>query len=327
MTAFTIVMEMENATLISGEEVREVIEGLHAQISGFVRRNSGQRPQIIFVQAGEHEETQILADLVGANAGELTQLADFEFVSVPNGRYYQLKNTGIARSKGDIVILLDSDALAEPGWLDAMLKPFDDPKTVVVNGHTFLDHHDFASRTFALIWFFPLRDNDQRMARRRSLNANNCAFRGDWIRSHRFPDNNGFKVSCTLLVDEMKREGIEMARVPAYTRHAAPRGAQFFFWRALVTGRDADRKFALRRSPSRGRRIWHSFSHWFTLTWRAVRRVANNWRDTGMPAWQVPGALAAAVGFYALVFVGQLGLASGLVPDRLERIPEGVEHS
>ncbi|MBL8583580.1 MAG: glycosyltransferase [Rhizobiaceae bacterium] len=327
MTPFTIVMEMENATLITGEEVREVIDGLARQIAGYVTAHPGARPQIVFVQAGEHEETVILADLVTSNAGALMELADFEFVSVPDGRYYQLKNTGIDRARGEIIILLDSDALAEPGWLDAMLAPFADPKTVVVNGHTFLHCDDFASRAFALIWFFPLRNNDERQARKRSLNANNCAFRGDWIRKNRFPDNNGFKVSCTLLVDEMRRQGIEMRRVPAYTKHAAPRGAQFYFWRALVTGRDADRKFALRRSPSRLRRIRHSLGHWFTLNWRAIRRIVNKGRDTGMPAWQIPGAIAVSLAFYSLAFVGQLGLASGLVSDTVERIPEGVEHS
>src|SRR4029078_2186486 len=104
-------------------------------------------------------------------------------------------------------VFVDSDTVPEQGWLLTLLTPFHDRATVCVNGHTYLSNDDFFSRTFALIWFFPLAEGDKRFAAKRAINANNVAFRRDWISSHPFPAHNGFKVSCTLLMHQLWREG------------------------------------------------------------------------------------------------------------------------
>ena len=44
------------------------------------------------------------------------------------------RNTGITRACGEIVAFLDDDARAEPGWLEAMLRPFEDPAVAGVGG-------------------------------------------------------------------------------------------------------------------------------------------------------------------------------------------------
>jgi cellulose synthase/poly-beta-1,6-N-acetylglucosamine synthase-like glycosyltransferase len=54
-----------------------------------------------------------------------------------------------------VIVLLDSDAQPEPGWLQALLAPFQLADTICVNGYTYLGHSDFISRTLALIWVFP----------------------------------------------------------------------------------------------------------------------------------------------------------------------------
>ncbi|MGT2464667.1 hypothetical protein ACVOMV_02985 [Mesorhizobium atlanticum] len=132
-----------------------------------------------------------------------------------------------------------------------MLDPFRNPATVCVNGYTYLFYDDFFTRTFALIWFFPMARGDEKFAAKRAINANNVAFRGDWITSHPFPPNNGFKVSCTLLMHQLRREGHEIVHAGARVYHYPPRGWRFFCWRALVTGRDADRKYTELHSPNR----------------------------------------------------------------------------
>ncbi|MBB2911150.1 glycosyltransferase involved in cell wall biosynthesis [Streptosporangium becharense] len=46
------------------------------------------------------------------------------------------KNTGAAIATGDIVAYLDDDAVAEPGWLEALEEGFQDPSVVGVGGLT-----------------------------------------------------------------------------------------------------------------------------------------------------------------------------------------------
>ncbi|TIT17598.1 MAG: glycosyl transferase family 2, partial [Mesorhizobium sp.] len=220
-----------------------------------------------------------------------------------------------------------SDTVPEPDWLATLLGPFQDPGIVCVNGYTYLLCDDFFSRTFAMMWFFPMAEGDKRFAAKRALNANNIAFRREWISSHPFPQNNGFKVSCTLLMHELRRQGHQPSNINARVYHYPPRGWRFFFWRALVTGRDADRKFVAQRSPTRGARIVKSFSRWFTMSWRTTRRIVSHARQAGMPAWQIPFSLIVGQAFYALVFWGQFSFAAGIVGDRVELVPDYVGHS
>jgi len=44
------------------------------------------------------------------------------------------RNRGAFAAKGDIVVFTDDDCVPTKGWLDAMLKPFDDPEVVAAKG-------------------------------------------------------------------------------------------------------------------------------------------------------------------------------------------------
>src|SRR4051812_14513435 len=44
------------------------------------------------------------------------------------------RNAAIARATGDVVVFLDDDAVAQSNWLEELLRPFADPRTMVVGG-------------------------------------------------------------------------------------------------------------------------------------------------------------------------------------------------
>lgn len=44
------------------------------------------------------------------------------------------RNTGVEAARGDLVLFLDDDAEAEPGWMDEIAQPFTDPEVVGVGG-------------------------------------------------------------------------------------------------------------------------------------------------------------------------------------------------
>lgn len=321
LPSYSLVLEMENARSVDLDEVSIGLTALLREISA-VSSLGFAKPRVVISHGGDDVDTLLLRSNIAAEASQLEQVTDLIFSASPGGRYYDLKNNGIPATDGDIVIFTDSDTVVEPGWLSAMLDPFQDPATVAVNGYTYLYYDDFMSRTFALIWFFPMAQMDTRFASKRAINANNVAFRRSWITNHPFPENNGFKVSCTLLMRELDRDGHKLVSANARVYHYPPRGWQFFRWRALVTGRDADRKFRVLKSSHRGRRIAKSLSHWLTMTWRTTRRVIGHARQTGMPVWQIPLSLLVGLAFYSLAFWGQFGLALGFIGDEVEVLPD-----
>ena len=325
--SYSIIVEMENARTVDWNETVGGLEAVAREIEDAGTRMQLARPQVIFVHAGEAADTPLLRQGIAERVPQLASVADLAFQALPDGRYYELKNAGLELATGDIVVFNDSDCTVEFGWLRALLEPFAIPETVAVNGYTYLGSDDFATRAFALIWFFPLRDNDARFASKRGLNANNSAFRRDWIAMNPFPFNNGFKVSCTLLDRTLQRQGRDFVRADAYCNHYPPRGWRFLLWRAVVTGRDADRKYVALSDKSRGQRLWKSVRHWLSTSLRIIRRISVHGMQTGLAWWQIPFAILVGLTFYTLAFLTQAAMALGLTRDEVEHIPAYVEHS
>lgn len=324
---YSIVVEMENAQSINEDEIGASFRALAREIEAATTDDRHPKPEVIVVHSGQDTETPLLQQRIAELVPRLGAVANLVFSASPGSRYYEIKNAGVGLATGDIVVFCDSDTVMESGWLSALLEPLQDPKTMAVSGYTYLGHDDFASRTFALLWFFPLRDGDQRFASRRAMNANNCAFRRSWLASHPYPASNGFKVSCTLLTSQLRESGHDFVRVDARASHYPPRGWRFFFWRALVTGRDADRKYVALESPSRTARVVKAARRWFSTSRRAGGRILAHAARVGMPIWQIPFALIVGMAFCTLVFVAQMAMALGLVRDEPEYVPLYVGHS
>lgn len=320
LPSVSIVVEMENIQTVEPEVLGVVLGSLAAQLTPYLDRFP-KPPQLIFSYPGEPEARDDVLRRIRQDGPGLAEM-DLSAVGVPDGRYYEMKNAGAALADGEILIFADSDAPPEGPWLNRIFEAFDNPDTVSVSGHTFLKHDDFLSRTLALIWIFPLEHGDEREANRRSIRANNVAFRREWFaRLGGFPYDPGFKVSCFLLHRKLIEVGKDCLRVDARARHEPLRGWRFLAWRAAVTGRDADRKVSLTRSEHRGKRLLQALKRWGTMMWRTTRRIISKRKIVGMPWWEVPAALLLGWTFYTIAFANQFASAAGWIGGREEHIP------
>lgn len=306
VTRCTIVMEYENATTHDGDEAAPIFAALLRQFSGYEPRCRVDRDELILAYDPSEQDGDDIHRVIDSAAPALGSHVNIESLPCPGLRYYELKNAGAEVARGDILVFLDSDAEPETGWLKALLAPFDDARTIAVNGHTYLGYSDFVSRVFALAWVFPLRNDDRHEIQRRSLNANNCAFRREWFVSHPFPYHHGFKVSCSLLAAQMRTEGVELVRAPAFTRHKPLKGGRFVLWRAAIAGRDDDSRYATMRTHRRTARLGRALSRWLNSTLRSFRRIVTRHRDVDMPAYEVPAAMVAVWLYFTVAFASQL---------------------
>lgn len=320
----SVILEYENATTHERDEVAPVFAALQRQFAGGEARAADDRNELILVYDPTDQDGTNIDRIIDSAAPGLRKRVDIHLLGCQGFRYYQLKNAGAEKARGEILVFLDSDLEPEDGWLDTLLAPFNNPATIAVNGYTFLGHYDFLSRTFALTWMFPLRNDDPREVQRRPLHANNWAVRRSWFARHPFPEHPGFKVSCSLLAAELNSEGVELVKVMAYGRHKPLGGWRFILWRAAAAGRDDDSRYATMRSTSRVARFSRAFLYWIKHLLRSVRRVSTHHRAVEMPIYEVLPAISVAWLYYTVFFVAQIGSALSGPRQESERIPDFV---
>ena len=103
-------------------------------------------------------------------------------------RYYDLKNEGGRRAKGDILLFVDSDCLPEEKWLQGLLDPFDRLEVNVVTGNSYIDRDTFYAKTFAVGWYFPPRLPDGPLVTTQQTFANTLAMRRHIFERYPFPE-------------------------------------------------------------------------------------------------------------------------------------------
>ena len=307
----SIIIEYENASTHREADIKPILLSLLRQHAGETAR---ELHELIFVFDGTEQLGNRIQKLIDATVPKLRHHFTVTMLARRGLCYYELKNAAAAIARGDILVFLDSDALPEDGWLHAIVAPFQRAETRIVNGYTYLEHHDFLSRTLALTWIFPLRHDDRSEAARRSLNANNFAARREWFNAQPFEGNVGFKVSCSLMVRRLKQLGIPIVDADAYARHQSFANIPFLLWRATAAGRDDDIRYATTRTQARAARVTRALTRWLHKNSRALKRIVLRHHDVGLPRYQIPAAIVVAWSYFTLALVFQL--ASAFRPPR-----------
>jgi hypothetical protein len=301
----TIVVEWENAIDVDDEWTARAISALEQDLAGAAPRMPG-RPTVSYLYDQTAVGPAVIEAMIAAAGPRLRELANVELVPTPGLSYYKLKNFGIARATTEFSIMLDSDAAPLPGWIEHLLKPFADPKVMVVAGHTTLAHTNLLSRTMALSWFFDLADEREQTERRVQAHANNCAVRTEFFRANPFPDLPLFKKQCGFWLRDLTARGHGFVRTAgARAVHAPHPGLGYLMHRGWQSGSDRDYQIFQEKSRSRVARLGHSLAFVAKKTRRSWSRILFKGGKVGLPVWQRPAAMGIAFGYYLSASAGE----------------------
>jgi hypothetical protein len=301
---FTLIVEWENAEDVAELWVRRAVQALEAELSRCQARLR-TRPRLMYLFDEETVRHEDITAYLAAQAPKLADLCRLETIPTPGLTYYQLKNFGAQQARTDLVVMVDSDAAPQPGWLPAILAPFSDPEVMAVGGFTTMGTNDFVSRTMALSWIFDLPSERTKSARRKKIHANNCAFRRSFFVANPWPDLPAFKKQCGFWLRDIEARGIKWVReVDAITVHAPQPGIRFLVWRAWTAGHDRDFQGAQVRGLGRVGRAGYVCGFAAAKIGRAFWRIAGKGGEVELPLWQRPAAMLLALGYYELVAIG-----------------------
>ena len=323
----SVIIEWENVRLSELDRCRRMLRALAAQIAELhtpavaTRLELGLRPLVA------EFEIIVLYNDAAIDGADVERVVSAEIPSTPHCTwrlvpasgegYYAQKNFGAMRAMGDILVYIDSDVVPEPGWLANMLAPMNDPKCQVVAGHAYLDPERLVGRTFALVWFFPLRSDIARLETTSWFFANCVAFRRECFLAHPYVLIAGSaRGACTQLAAELTAAGIPiLLNTAAQVSHPAPNGLRHLFLRGLAQGRDELLKSRLRNCTGLAS-LAHSVAWISKWELRAMRKIILNHQRVGMPLWQVPAAMLVATIYWLLFPIGDI--ATRLFPERMK---------
>lgn len=303
----TIIIEWENAIDVEDKWAKRAMTSFQDELER-VHNRVAENPRVLYLYDQDAVDEKTIRDTIAVAAPKLSEFADVELVPTPGLTYYKLKNYGVQQTRTELVVFLDSDAGAQPGWLEGLIKPFVDPEMMAVGGFTVLGHEDLLSRTMALSWIFNLPSERDITVKRQKIHANNAAFRTSFFKANPFPDLEGpFKKACGFWLRDIDKRGYKWTRTAdAMTIHAPHPGGKFIVWRAWTTGMDRDYQAFHTITTSRIGRLGYSFVFFAKKLGRSWYRIWAKGGEVDLPVWQRPAAMVLSLGFFGVALFGQL---------------------
>jgi hypothetical protein len=225
---------------------------------------------------------------------------DVQTIAADGLRYYQLKNEGARRSRGDILLFIDSDVIPEDAWLTALVEPFNDPAVQVVMASPYVEANSIYGKTFALAWYFPSRRPDNSLIPTSHSFVNSIAFRRATFDRCPFPEDRGLYIGqCRDFMERLRRLGVVVYMNPAArVRHPPPT----FLRSAIINGHDA----VVRQRRAGDPRARASFWRLRGNLSGAAHRLAAARRAIGLSRGEACAALGIAASYYVLSFAAEL---------------------
>ena len=91
--------------------------------------------EVIVVDDGSTDETATVADGRGVKV-----------IRIPPSGPGAARNRGVEKAKGDLLLFTDADCLPDPGWIRALVRPFDDPQVAAAKGIYRSDQRSWTAR-------------------------------------------------------------------------------------------------------------------------------------------------------------------------------------
>jgi GT2 family glycosyltransferase len=219
-----------------------------ACLDALMKQTAARDVEILVVNDGSTDNTVAV----------VTLYSGIRLISQANAGPAAARNRGASEARGAIILFTDDDCVPMPGWLDAMIEPFEDPEVVGAKGV----YRTQQKRLIARFVQIEYEDRYRLMAGLDSIDfvdTYSAAFRRD-----RFLEMTGYDTSFPVACAEdaefsyrMSARGWKMKFVPAaVVYHTHPetlsrylkRKYKFTYWRML----------ALRKNPSKAVRDSHT---------------------------------------------------------------------
>lgn len=76
----------------------------------------------------------------------VTQFPEVRLIRQDNSGPAAARNLGVAEAKGEVALMIDADCRPVPSWVEAMVRPFDDPSVVGVRGEYLSDQVELTAQ-------------------------------------------------------------------------------------------------------------------------------------------------------------------------------------
>ncbi|HEY8927031.1 MAG TPA: glycosyltransferase family 2 protein [Polyangia bacterium] len=313
----SIVVEMDNARTVGLTAARRQLAALAAQVAALPLRAE----LLVVHDPADISRADVERTLADAAVRAIAPGLAVEVLTVPDARYYALKNAGSRAARGAIVLQTDADVVIESDFVAAVARAFERPEVEVVTGNTYIHPCETVlDRAVALFWHFPLRNGETTRRPGTIINANSVAARRELFARFPFSVDRRYRGACQDFGADLRKAGYVTWEDSAIRcGHPKPGGWWAMARRALWQGHDRCWERRWRHEPmagpvraARGLRL--------SLT-DALTRVTRGAVRVGARSTEVPVIAAAAVAYELLVRAGYL--VTRLAPDA---IPTAFEY-